>query len=102
MNRKTYTVTLADGTVIDNLKLNGNNFISEEEISPMIFDGNCSPVIINDGSRDVIHDHMELVQVTEEDGEYWFILRDISKAELDQIKIQSDIAYIAMMADIEL
>lgn len=102
MNRKVYMVTLADGTVIDNLKLNGNNFVSEEEISPMIFDGNCSPVIINDGARDVIHDNMELVQVTEEDGKYWFILRDISEAELNQIKIQSDIAYIAMMAEIEL
>ena len=102
MNRKTYTVTLADSTVINNLKLNGNNFVSEEEVSSTLFDGNCSPVIVNDGARDVTHDNMELVQVTEEDGKYWFILRDISKAELDQIKIQSDIAYIAMMADIEL
>lgn len=82
--------------------LYGNNFISEEEINPSIFDGNCSPVIINDGSRDVIHDHMELVQVTEEDGEYWFILRDISLEELKQIKIQSDIDYLAMMTGVEL
>lgn len=102
MNRKTYTVTLADGTIINNLKLNGNNFVSEETIDPIIFDGNCSPVTINDGTRDVIHDNMELVQVTEENGEYWFILRDLSETELNQIKIQSDIAYIAMMTDVEL
>ena len=28
MDDKIYKITLADGTVIDNLKLNGNNFIS--------------------------------------------------------------------------
>ena len=34
--------------------------------------------------------------------EYWFVLRDISKAEMEKIKMQSDIEYIAMMAGVEL
>lgn len=41
MDDKIYKITLADGTVIDNLKLNGNNFISPVEIDETIFDGNC-------------------------------------------------------------
>ena len=33
MEDKTYSITLADGTVIDDLKLNGNNFISKSPIT---------------------------------------------------------------------
>lgn len=102
MVSKTYTITLADGTVLDNLKLNGNNFISNTAINADIFDVNCSPVVISDGTHDEIHDNMELVQITELDGKYWFVLRDFSADELAQIKMRSDIEYVAMMVDVEL
>lgn len=94
--------TLADGTVIDNLKLNGNNFISPVEIDETIFDGNCLNVTINDGEKDDVHTNMELVQITKMGEEYWFILRDVPENELAFIKLQSDIEYIAMMSEIEL
>lgn len=102
MEEKTYQVTLADGTVLGGLRLNGNNYISKEKVTPEVFDGNCSPVIISDGNSDEIHNDMELVQVTESGGEYWFVLRDIPEKELATIKMQSDIEYVAMMAGIEL
>lgn len=97
-----YTITLADGTVIDNLTLNGNNFISEAQIDPEIFTDNCSPVIISDGEYEDVHENMELVQIVYTRGAYWFVLRDISAEELAMIKLQSDIEYIAMMTGIEL
>ncbi|MDD2299639.1 MAG: hypothetical protein PHU80_10090 [Kiritimatiellae bacterium] len=100
---KTYTITLADGTVLDNLKLNGDNFVSNTAINTDIFNGNCSPVIISDGINSETHNHMELVQLTEQEPrKYWFVLREISDSELALIKIQSDIEYVAMMAEIEL
>ena len=100
---KTYTITLADGTVLDNLKLNGDNFISNTAINADIFNGNCSPVIISDGVNSETHNNMKFVQVTEQEpGKYWFVLREISDSELALIKIQSDIEYVAMMAEIEL
>ncbi len=102
MDNKIYAITLADGTVIENLKLNGNNFISENPVSADIFDGNCSPVVISNEDYDEKHEHMELVQVAEYDGQYWFILRDLSYEELDKIKTRSDIEYLAMMAGVEL
>lgn len=102
MDEKTYKITLADGTVIDNLKLNGDNFISGENINPEIFDGSCSPVVIDDGSIEEIHDNMDFVQVTKVGEEFWFVLRDISLEELARIKLQSDIEYVAMMAGVEL
>lgn len=102
MDDKIYKITLADGTVIDNLKLNGNNFISHVEIDETIFDGNCLNVTINDGEKDDVHTNMELVQITKMGEEYWFILRDVPENELAFIKLQSDIEYIAMMSEIEL
>ena len=103
MDEKTYKITLADGRVIDNLKLNGNNFISKEVITSDIFDYNCSPVVISDGVDSDICENMELVQITKsEDDEYWFVLREITDAELKTRKIESDIAYLAMMSGVEL
>ena len=103
MDRKTYTITLADGTVLDNLTLNGNNFISNTAINADIFNENCSPVIISDGVNSETHNNMEFVQVTEQEpGKYWFVLRELPASELARIKMQSDIEYVAMMAGIEL
>jgi hypothetical protein len=101
MDEKIYTITLADGTLIENLRLNGNNYISTEPINAVIFEGNCSPIVISDGTHNETHDNMELIQITEVNGEYWFVLRDISLEELKQIKIRSDIEYLAMMTGVE-
>lgn len=103
MEEKIYKITLGDGTEISNLKLNGNNFISTETIEESVFADNCSPVNISDGTTETVHPNMELVQIVEQiPGEYWFVLRDISEEEFARTKMQSDIAYIAMMSNIEL
>lgn len=102
MEEKIYKITLADGTVIQNLRLNGNNYISTEIITEDMFIDNCSTVTINNGEKDAVHTNMELVQVAKYDDEYWFILRKLSDKELRDIKTRSDIDYIAMMTDIEL
>ena len=103
MDSKIYTITLADGTVLGNLKLNGDNFISNTAINADIFDENCYTVIISDGVNSETHNNMEFVQVTEQEpGKYWFVLRELSASELARIKMQSDIEYVAMMAGIEL
>ena len=103
MEEKIYKITLGNGTEISNLKLNGNNFISTEKIEESVFADNCSPVTISDGTTETAHPNMELVQIVEQvPGEYWFVLRDISEEEVARIKMQSDIAYIAMMSNVEL
>ena len=103
MEEKIYKITLGDGTEISNLKLNGNNFISTEKIEESVFADNCSQVTISDGTTETAHPNMELVQIVEQvPGEYWFVLRDISEEEFARTKMQSDIAYIAMMSNVEL
>ena len=39
MEKGTFTVTLADGTSITGLELNGNNFVSKTEVTPEMFAG---------------------------------------------------------------
>lgn len=102
MDEKTYSITLSDGTVLSDLGLNGNNYISETPVDPETFVDNCSPIVISDGEVEEIHENMSLVQVTKMGNKYWFVLRDISVTELEKIKTQSDIEYLAMMSDIEL
>lgn len=102
MDDKIYKITLSDETVIDNLKMNGNNFVSLVEIDKSVFDGNLLSVTINDGEKDEVHTNMELVQITKMGSECWFVLRDITETELAFIKMQSDIEYVAMMSEIEL
>lgn len=102
MDEKIYTITLKDGTQIENLRMNGNNFISQEQINPEIFDGNLGEVTINDGENDEVHENMELVQVTQMGDEYWFVLRDIPASEIANEKLRSDLDYLTMMTDVEI
>lgn len=102
VEEKIYTLTLEDGSKIENLHLNGNNFVSETEIDPEIFDGNLGSVTINDGERDMIYKNLALVQITQIRGKHYIFLREISKAEMDQAKLRSDIDYLSMMSNIEI
>lgn len=97
-----YRIILADGTEIAGLRMNGNNFISDVAIDEAVFDGVLSPVTIYEGLVPVVHEHMELVQITPVDHEHWFVLRDVPQSELDAIQVRADIDFIAMMTDVEL
>ena len=90
------------------MELNGNNFISKEEVTADTFSGKLSKVVI-EGDADVDeagligeHTNMELVQVQQYGSEYWFILRDIPAAELERLQERADIDYIAMMTGVAL
>ena len=50
---KSWKITLADGTKLENLSLNGNNFVSENEITEDIFEGNLLKVKI-EGSNELL------------------------------------------------
>jgi len=103
MEEKRYKITLSNGVTLDDLMLNGNNFISELAINTDTFADGLNSVVINDGVSDVVHGVMILVQITTPvDGEWWFVLRDLTEMELRDIKTRSDIEYLAMMCDVVL
>lgn len=103
MNSKTYSIVLADGTVLSGLTRPTNAFVSEEPIDLSVFEGNLSPVVISDGENEETHTSMKLVAVPPtSSGAQRFILRDMSPEELKQMETDSKIDYIAMMAGVEL
>lgn len=105
--KNTFEITLADGTQLSGLGLNGNNFISTNPVTDETFLGKLGHVKISGNAEDGFglvgeHEHMELVQIQKNGSEYWFILRDIPAAELEKTQMQGNIAYLAMMSGIDL
>ena len=97
-----YKLVLSNGRTIDNLRMNGNNFVSDSVVTADMFMGGLSPVMLYCDGIVEEHSNMDLVQITKMGNEYWFVLRDISQKELDEIRIRADVDFIAMMTDIEL
>lgn len=69
-----YTITLKNGTVLKNLKRNGNNFIAEGVIEDSVFVGNLDTVTITDGETTKTYTDMRLMHNRVEDGRSWFVL----------------------------
>ncbi len=110
MSNAKFTITLADGTQLGGLAMNGNNFVSKTELTPATFAGKLSKVVI-EGDADAdeagligTHEHMELVQVAHytqaihglEDG-WYFTLRDIPADEQEKRQLRADVDYALML-----
>lgn len=46
MEKRTFKITLADGTALEGLTLNGNNYISDKKVTEDVFRDNLSKVTI--------------------------------------------------------
>lgn len=99
MVNKTYTVTLSDGTKIENLTLNGNNFISTAQVTEEQFDGKLKSVVIADSEgKEEKHKDMFLVQVSHPaESEWWFILADKTADQIKQEQFEQSIASLTDM-----
>lgn len=74
-----YTITLADGTQLKNLTLNGTNYIAPGVIEGSVFENNLSKVIISDGMTTETHYDMVLIQSTtifSGGKQSWFVLAE--------------------------
>lgn len=86
-----YSVTLSDGTKLDNLALNGNNFISSTKLTEDDFKDKLSKVTItDDDGKAKEYTDMVLIQVTQMGNESWFILGE--KAQDDLSKLRAAVA----------
>lgn len=101
-NSIVYEIELADGTKLKNIHLNGNNWVSQTELTKEDFEDKLSVVTFTDGKKTYVHKNMRLAQVQHYSDGWYFILLDISKEELEKMKTQADLQYIAMMANIDL
>lgn len=69
-----YKITLNDGTVLDNLELNGNNFIAEGVIEDSVFTDNLATITITDGTTMETYEDMVLLSNRVDGGRSWFVL----------------------------
>lgn len=78
-----YKITLADGTTLENLVLNGNNFIAAAAVDDAVFKGNMATVTITnleDGTAEQIEDGVLLSNIVRE-GCSWLVLGQKSAEE---------------------
>ena len=90
-----YTITLNDGTQIQNLTLNGNNFISDKIIEDAVFDGNLDRVEISDGEKTTVYEDMFLASNRVDGEKSWIVLlrkTDEMKRQkqMEALKTQND------------
>lgn len=98
-NKETYKITLVDGTIIDNLILNGNNYITTQKLDESkIIPTNFYNIIIND----IEYNNMTLRNFWKDTDGYHIIISELTAQEKFEAQISAKLDYIAMMEDIEL
>ena len=96
-------IILQDGTVLENLELNGNNFISDTIIESSTFEGNLGNVKIEDNEGNIIeHRFMKLVQNLELDGKSWFILVEQSENDLLKARLKATEDALTFLMDMKM
>ena len=110
MSNAKFTITLADGTQLAGLEMNGSNFFSKTEVTADTFRGKLGRVIITgDAEADEAgiigeHHNMELVQIAHytqavhgvSDG-WYFVLRKIPANEMANRQLRADVDYAIML-----
>lgn len=90
-----YTITLSDGKKLENLTLNGNNFISDMVIDDSFFKDNLDRVEISDGEKTTAYEDMFLASNRVDGGKSWIVLLEKTdemkrQEQIDALKTQND------------
>lgn len=109
MDKEKYTLTLTNETgsvTVDNLTMNGNNYVSENEVDLSGWRG-IFKLTAKNGQGEVTEEIenaklLQQVQYAWDGGKYYLTFCAVPKIELDQSTQDSKIEYIAMMADIDM
>ena len=91
-------IILNNGNEINNLTLNGNNYISDNILSDGIFTDGLSIVTVVDGDISTEYKNIKLVQNIVIDGKSWFILAEKTEEEIlkERLKSTEDVLMILM------
>lgn len=87
-----YKITLADGTKLENLELNGNNYIAPGIVEDSVFADNLDPVTITDGETTEIFTDMRLMSNRVDKGRSWFVLGEKSAQDKAMERINAMIS----------
>lgn len=86
-----FTMTLANGTKLENLELNGNNYIAPDVVEDSVFEGNMDTVIISDGTTEETYSDMRLMSNIVRNGQSWIVIGERSKASADVERLQNQV-----------
>lgn len=93
----TVTIRLADGTEISNIKVNGDNLISETDIKEHLTPSNLVNVKFDGADLGT----MKLAGYVEYPDGYHFVLLEKKQSELEIEKLSAKLEYVAIMTDVE-
>lgn len=81
-----HNIKLSDGTELNNLELNGNNYISDNIIDDAVFKNNLDMVTTTDtdANSSVEYKNMKLIQNKVINNKSWFILAEKTEDELEK------------------
>lgn len=104
-----YKITFSDGSVLDGLMSNANNFISTQPLTREFFAGKLAHVKIEHVGEGENFDglagefgRMKLDYLKDQEGGTWFVLRELGREELEQEQLRANVDYLAMMTGVEL
>lgn len=109
METKTYSLLIEganDSYEVQGLTMNGTNYVSETEVDTSAWPPTFKLTAIDedDNVTETI-EHAKLIQQVSyawDAGKYYLAFAPVSKQELQNAQLQSEIEYLAMMADIDL
>lgn len=96
---KLYTIKLADGTTIENLELNGNNYIANTIIDDSVFVDNLDSVEISDGETTETCTNMRLLSNIARDGRSWIVLGQKSEEQIEKEKLENKLIEMQLLID---
>ena len=99
MDKTIYSITLGDGKVIEDLTMNGNNFVSQAEVTEDDFT-DLSQVTNtgSDGTEEILK-NVELHQIAHYSDGWYFILRELTPEEIRNNNNEAQIFYTAIATD---
>lgn len=98
-----YSVTLSNGKKFENLTINGNNFATQEPVTPDMFLNGLSPVIISDGEKETKYERANLLYIgpvdlaPDDDEEVITYLFGITEQTDSQLREEEGISYLASL-----
>lgn len=99
MEELTYNIELASGRKFENLRLNGNNYVSVDEVTEDDFDNLTTVTITDSEGREQILHNAKLLQVKQYDDGFYFILAEIPEAKVKAMATEAQILYTALATD---
>jgi hypothetical protein len=109
MENKTYTLTIKgshETLEVANLTVNGTNYVSETEVDTSAWPPTFALTATDEEGNITEHiEHAKLIQQTTyawDEGKYYLAFAAVSQQEIANAQFQSEIEYIAMMADVDL